>query len=269
MIKTRWHSIAYAVAALAVASPAAAQRVTLSGQSSGQRVTLSGQVVDAASGQPVPAATVEVRPRREKTVTDANGRFTLRTTQGEHVIVADALGYGTVLTPVTLSDATVQVDVALEKDPVLLEGIVATASRLKSRRNGYPYSVRSLEGLSIAASGAPNMEMFVKERMGVYFTECSQYQPGRAFATSRTRVPFALQGYQSCIYSRGGTAPTSVFVDEVRMPDPGALSLYSPAEVAAVEVYHNGEQIRVYTKWFMEWAARTNYRPLPLHVAVF
>ncbi|MFL5540137.1 MAG: carboxypeptidase-like regulatory domain-containing protein [Longimicrobiaceae bacterium] len=232
-------------------------------------MTLSGQVVDAASGQPVPAATVEVRPRRERTVTDAQGRFTLRTTQGEHVIVADALGYGTVLTPVTLSDATVQVDVALEKDPILLQGIVATASRLKSRRNGYPYAVRSLEGVSIAASGTPNMELFVKERMGVYFTECSRYQPGRAFATERTRVPFAIEGYQSCVYSRGSATPSSVFVDEVRMPDPGVLSLYSPAEVAAVEVYHNGEQIRVYTKWFMEWAARTNYRPLPLHVAVF
>ncbi|MFL5386971.1 MAG: carboxypeptidase regulatory-like domain-containing protein [Longimicrobiaceae bacterium] len=256
MIRTHWQSIACAIAALAAATPAAAQRVTL-----------SGQVVDAASGQPVSAATVEVRPRREKALTDAQGRFTIRTTQGEHVIVADALGYGTVMTPVTLSDAAVEVDVALEKNPVLLQGIVATASRLKSRRNSYPYAVRSLEANQIASSGAPNMELFVRERMGVYFTSCSNYTAGRAFATQRTRVPFALQGYQSCVYSRGGSIPSAVYVDEVRMPDPGVLSLYSPSEVAAVEVYQNGGQIRVYTRWFMEWAARTNYRPLPLHVA--
>lgn len=273
MLRTHWYSLTCAIAALALAAPASAQSVTLSGQGrdagSGQRVTLSGQVVDAASGQPVPAATVEVRPRRERVVTDAQGRFTLRTTRGEHVIVADALGYGTVLTPVTLSDATVQVDVALEKDPILLQGIVATVSRLKSRRNSYPYAVRSLEGVQLAATGAPNMEMLVRERLGVYFTECSTYMPGRSFATERTRVPFAVQGLDSCVYSRGGPTPSAVYVDEVRMPDPGVLSLYTPQEVASVEVYHNGEQIRVYTRWFMEWAARTNYRPLPLSVASF
>jgi hypothetical protein len=244
--------------AIAAAAPASAQRVTL-----------SGQVVDAVSGQPVPAATIEVRPRREKALTDAQGRFTIRTTQGEHVIVADALGYGTVMTPVTLSDAAVQVDVALEKDPVLLEGIVATASRLKSRRNSYPYAVRSLETAQIAASGAPDMSILVRERLGVYFTGCSNYVAGLAFATQPRRVPFALQGYQSCVYSRGGSVPSAVYIDEVRMPDSGVLTLYRPQEVAAVEVYRNGEQIRVYTRWFMEWAARTNYRPLPLHVAAF
>ena len=258
MIRSHWHSIAYAIAAIAVATPAAAQRVTL-----------SGQVVDAVSGQPIPAATVEVRPRREKAVTDAQGRFTIRTTRGERVIVADALGYGTVMTPVTLGDATVEVEVALEKDPVLLEGIVATASRLKSRRNSYPYAVRSLEAEQVAASGAPDMSILVRERLGVYFTSCSNYVPGRSFATSPARVPFALSGYQGCVWSRGGTTPSAVYIDEVRMPDSGVLALYRPHEVAAVEVYRSGEQIRVYTRWFMEWAARTNYRPMPLHVASF
>src|SRR5687768_6711617 len=69
MIRTHWRSIACAMAALLAASSASAQRVTL-----------RGQVVDAASGQPVPAAVVEVMPRRETAVTDAQGRFTLRTT---------------------------------------------------------------------------------------------------------------------------------------------------------------------------------------------
>src|SRR5215210_6190165 len=78
MIRTHWRSIACAMAALLAASSASAQRVTL-----------RGQVVDAASGQPVAAAVVEVMPRREQAVTDAQGRFTLRTTLGEHVIMAD------------------------------------------------------------------------------------------------------------------------------------------------------------------------------------
>jgi hypothetical protein len=272
MTRSHWQPIAWALAACLAAAPAAAQRAVsiATPSAAAQRATLSGRVVDAASGQPIPAAVVEVMPRREKALTDAQGRFTLRTTQGEHVIVADAMGYGSVMTPVTIGDAAVEAEVALEKDPVMLQGIVATASRLESRRRAYPHAVHSLDATQIAASGAPDIGMLVRGRLGVYFTECSRYSPGFALATSRRLDPFAdAGGYMSCVYSRGSAVPSAVYVDEVRMPDPGVLSLYSPQEVAAVEVYHNGEQIRVYTRWFMEWAARTNYRPLPLSMASF
>ena len=256
MTRTHWQSIACALAACLAAAPAAAQRATL-----------RGQVVDAASGQPVAAAVVEVMPRRERALTDAQGRFTVRTTLGDHVIMADAMGYGSVMSPVTVADATVDVDVALEKEPLMLEGLVATASRLESRRRAYPYAVHALNAAQIATSGAPDMSILVKERLGVYFTECSRYAPGFALATRRMLLP--VESYRSCVYSRGQAVYSSVYIDEVRMPDPGALALYAPQDVAAVEVYHNGEQIRVYTRGFMEWAARTNYRPLPLHAAVF
>ncbi|HEV7588005.1 MAG TPA: carboxypeptidase regulatory-like domain-containing protein [Longimicrobium sp.] len=259
MTRTHWQSIACALAALAAAAPATAQRATL-----------KGQVVDATSGQPIPAAVVEVMPRHEKALTDAQGRFTVRTTLGEHVIVADALGFGSAMTPVELADAEVEVQVALAKDPVMLERIVATASRLESRRRAYPRPVRVLNATEIAASGAPDISMLVRERLGVYFTECSRFAPGLALATSQRLDPFAgASGYMGCVYSRGGAVHSSIYVDEVRMPDTGILALYSPQEVAAVEVYHNGEQIRIYTRWFMEWAARTNYRPLPLSMASF
>ena len=241
MTRTHWQSIACALVACMAATPAAAQRATL-----------RGQVVDAASGQPVAAAVVEVMPRRERAMTDAQGRFTVSTTLGDHVIMADALGYGSVVTPVTLGEAEVQVEVALEKDPVMLEGIVATVNRLQTRRRAYPYSVRSLDATQIATSGAPDMTRLVHERLGVYFTSC-----GRSL------------GSTGCVYSRGSTVPARVYVDEARMPDAGALALYTPQDVAAVEVYHNGEQIRIYTRWFMEWAARNHYTPLPLAVASF
>ena len=236
---------------------------------SAQRVTLRGQVVDAASGQPVPAAVVEVMPRHEKAVTDAQGRFTLRTTMGEHVIMADALGYGDAIMPVTLGDATVDVQVTLEKDPVQLERIVVTASRLQSRRRAYPYAVRALSAQQIATSSAPNLETLVRERMGVFLTPCTGYASAGSLATRARLDPWAGSGFRNCVYSRGGTVTARVYIDEVRMPDPGALALYGPQDVAEVEVYHNGEQIRVYTRSFMEWAARNNYTPLPLAVASF
>jgi hypothetical protein len=263
MIRTHWRTIACALLASMAAAPAAAQRVSLGGQ----RVTLNGQVVDS-SGQPVAAAVVEVMPKHENAITDAQGRFRVRTTGGDHVIVADALGYHSVVLPVTLGDDTVEVQVTLEKDPVMLQGIVATASRLQSRRRSYPYAVRSLSAAQIATSGAPNMELLVRERLGVYFTSCTGYASAGALAARSRFDPFT-GGFNGCVYSRGSSIPSRVYVDEVRMPDSGALALYSPEDVAEVEVYHNGEQIRVYTRWFMEWAARNNFSPLPLAVASF
>lgn len=256
MKRTHWQTVACALAALAAATPAAAQRATL-----------KGQVVDASSGQPIAAALIEVMPRREQAVTDAQGNFTLRTTLGEHVIVADALGYGTAMQAVTIGDAEAVVEVSLEKDPILLQGIVATASRLESRRRAYPYSVRALSSQQIAASGAPNMEIFVRERFGVHFTTC---RPG---STTRGALGAFVgynmsgaSGYQGCVYSRGSYAPSRVYIDEVRMPDPGALALYQPGDIAEVEVFRSGEEVRLYTRWWVEWAARNNFRPLPLGV---
>jgi hypothetical protein len=258
MIRTHWQSIACAIAAILAATPASAQRVIL-----------RGQVVDAASGQPVPAAIIEVMPRREQAVTDAQGRFTLRTTPGEHVIMADALGYGSAIMPVTLGDATVDVQVTLDKDPVQLERLVVTASRLESRRRAYPYAVRALSAEQIATSSAPNLETLVRERMGVFLTPCSGYASAGSLATRARFDPWAGGGNRNCVYSRGGSVTSRVYIDEVRMPDAGALALYGPRDVAEVEVYQNGAQIRVYTRSFMEWAARNNYTPLPLAVASF
>jgi hypothetical protein len=257
MNRTHWQSIACALAAILAATPAAAQRATL-----------RGQVIDAASGQPIAAAVIEVMPRRDRAVSDAQGRFTLRTTLGDHVIMADALGYESAVQPVTVGDSEVEVQVGLDRDPVLLQGIVATASRLQSRRRAHPYAVRALSAPQIATSGSPNLEILVRERFGVYYTPCSGFAASGSLATRSRLDPFA-GGFHNCVYSRGGTVPARVYIDEVRMPNVGALALYSPQDVAEVEVYQNGAQIRVYTRWFMEWAARNNYSPLPLSVASF
>jgi hypothetical protein len=256
MKRTHWQIVACALVALAAAAPASAQRVTL-----------RGQVVDASSGQPIAAALIEVMPRREQAVTDAEGRFTVRTTLGEKVIVADALGYGTAMQAVTIGDTEAEVDVSLEKDPILLQGIVATASRLESRRRAYPYSVRALSAQQIAASGAPNMDIFVRERFGVQFTSCRPASATRgALGAFVSYNMGGASGYQGCVYSRGTYAPSRVYIDEVRMPDPGALALYQPGDIATVEVYRGGEEVRLYTRWWMEWSARNNFRPLPLGV---
>jgi hypothetical protein len=243
-MRTRWTTLGCLIAGCIAAIPAAAQ----------ERVTLSGQVVDAASGQPIAAAQVEVRPRRERVLTDAHGNFRLRTTAGEHVIVASAMGYGSALTPVTLADATVELEVSLEKNPILLEGIVATVNRLERRRRAYPYPVRALETAEIATSGAGSIGQLVQSRLGVTFVACRN-------TSNRMRILFG--DFPECVHERGTTTRAVVYIDDVRMFGVNALSMYSPEEVAVVESYRHGQMIRVYTRWYIEHAAR-GYQPLPM-----
>ena len=70
-----------------------------------------------------------------------------------------------------------------------------------------------------------------------------------------------------CVYVRGSAEPLRVYVDETRMPDATALALYTPSELAGVEFYPSSAQVRVYTRWFIEWAAKRDYRPMPLTIA--
>jgi hypothetical protein len=242
MITTRWQSIGYLIACCVAATPAAAQSVTL-----------SGQVIEVGSGQPIATALVEVKPERERVLTDAQGRFHVNTTLGEHVVVVSALGYDAVLTPMTFTGPQGQVEVALKKDPIRLEAVVASASQLDTRRRGVPFSVRTLDVAQIATSNAPDLSRLVEDRLGVRFVACSQSNP---------RMRRMMEFFKDCVRLRGGTAPATVFVDEVQMASVQALTTYAPQDVALVEVYRNGVQIRVYTRKFMERPATMAFRPI-------
>jgi hypothetical protein len=233
----RWHAATCIAAALLAAAPAAAQRVTL-----------RGQVVDAQSGQPIPAAVVELMPRHETVLTDAQGRFTVKSQRGDHGVVADAMGYSGFIGAVSMPSDTNEVKLTLQRDPVMLAGITATVDRLRSRRRAAPYAVRTLDAVQIATSGAPDAYTLVQERLGVYFTPCLR------------------SAGSTCIYARGRQQPASVVVDEMWVPDAFVLRTYAPADIALVESYRNGAQIRLYTRWWMDRAARYHIQPLPLYV---
>ncbi|HEX3528051.1 MAG TPA: carboxypeptidase regulatory-like domain-containing protein [Thermoanaerobaculia bacterium] len=66
--------------------------------------TVSGQVVDAATGLPIPGATVRITGTGDATATDAAGNFTLTRAAGIYTLTATAAGYLPATTlPFTLS----------------------------------------------------------------------------------------------------------------------------------------------------------------------
>ena len=68
-----------------------------------------------------------------------------------------------------------------------------------------------------------------------------------------------------CTIRRGRRTQVELCIDE--MPTYGATSAlesYDSSELYLVEVYNRGQQVRVYTRWFVESALRGGRRLQPL-----
>lgn len=255
---TRFHAtrtLAFAAALAAFAAlPAAAQRVPAEGQrgaaAGGQRTSVTGVVVDSATGAPLAGATVRATGTPFATVARDDGRFELRGLRpGDHLLTVDFLGYGAALRLVTLEGAGAAADLGtlrLPPQPVLLEALEVTVSRIAQRRRRHTKSVRAMEGRDLVgvAGSARNV---VEQRLGVVPTRCLMAYSATDGPTSSGR----------CMLTRGTFRPISVVVDE--RPALGGLDeldLYPAHELYAVEVYPADATIRVYTKDFVERVAR-------------
>lgn len=235
---TRWQTCMIALSLAIAARPAAAQAPAV----------VRGQVVDAASGNAIAGAVVHVGDRNLG-VSDAQGRFTVsRLAAGEYTVWATAMGYDMGSAELEVPFDSITVTLALEANPVRLEAIVATASRFESRTRAYPRSVNVFREQQIRNAASSNVADFVITRAMLRRGGCGMGE--------------------ACAMIRGRLQPVVVIVDEVRlMGGLEILSTFQTWQIARVEVFNGGGEVRVYTKSFLEWAARTNYRPLPLFLA--
>lgn len=213
-----------------------------------QRAVVRGRVIDAQSGKPVPGATVHLGSDHSA-VADAQGRFEIgRVSPGTQTVWARGMGYGVAASEIVVPQDSVRVELAIDPDPVRLEALVATVNRFEVRTRGYARAMRVFRESEMRTAAAGDMREFVLWRTGMRRAACGS---GRY-----------------CVMIRGRAQEPAVFIDEVRLAaGMDLLTTVRPWEVARVEVYAGGAQIRVYTRRFMDWAARTNYRPLPLHLA--
>ncbi len=226
--------LAVLLSALAAARPGAAQQAAES-----PVVPVSGQVVDRSTGQPLAGAFVELPGSRQEALSDEQGRFTFRRVRpGEHAVVVSLLGYADLERTVAVAAGQPALSLALEPDPVVLEGLTVNLNVLEQRRNRVAVSSRAYDRTQIRRSAARNMEAFVRGPGGVPAVTCR-----RAFA-------------DACVYSRGRFEPVAVYLDEMPIYSLDHLTAIQPEEVERVEVYQNGRQVRVYTSWFMEQVAR-------------
>jgi hypothetical protein len=240
------------LAACAATTGLQAQSVPSGGQanarSSGQ-LYIEGRVLTSA-GAPLALASVEIAALDIATLTNDEGRFRLEgVTPGTHPVIVGLMGYETRVVTVEVGSGAAPLEVRLTPDPVMLERITVTANRFEARMRGVPFSVRVMDKREVMGSAAPDAANFVSRRGGLVPAPCR----------NRTQT--------DCVQVRGISVQPRVYIND--FPAVGGLAMLGviPAqEISRVEVIQGGAMIRVYTDEFMEWAAKHNYRPVPIGI---
>jgi hypothetical protein len=98
------------------------------------QVTVSGVVTDAETGDALPGANVVVEGTTFGTATDQNGRYSLSVPSGTHTFTASFIGYDDAEAVVTVRNAAVTLNFALDFTSQQLEALEVFASRAVERK---------------------------------------------------------------------------------------------------------------------------------------
>jgi hypothetical protein len=227
-------------------------------------VDVTGVVGDAATGQPIVGAVVELTDLSRKTVTLEGGRFVLfDLPPGPHDLRVSMLGYADweETTPMEHLDL---LRIGLLPKPVALENIKVTVDRLERQRKASAMSVTAVDRDDLVRS--PYGDMASEIRVELESKTTAQRVPCSAGGSMLTQERELAAGLgdplQLCVRWRGTVIQPTIVIDDFPA-DFATLSTYHPAELFAVEFYRNGQCIRAYTTRFIE----RGVRPLPVAAA--
>ncbi len=194
------------------------------------RATVRGRVTEADAGAPVAGAAVEVAGIGARTVADSAGRFTLRLPAGAHVFTFSRLGYASLREEVEVQDGD-QLDVAMLRRPVLLEGLRVSADLLERRRHRAVVASRVLDRDQIAIGG---------------------YSNAAQAALSGFNIAGCGAG-GSCAVVRGRRRSVRVFVNDFQAyGGMEELRTYPVSEIYRLEWFPSAAMVRAYTLGYVE-----------------
>ena len=212
-----------------------------------------GVVRDATTQRYLEGARVAIEGIAGGTLTDSRGAFEVVGDVGPLDLRVEQFGYEGVVVRVEVeAEPGASVEVALDPEPFMLEGITVVADglakmveRIESRRNAAGTSVRAFELDDLMSSPAWDIDELL------------------TFGTTLTTVPCPPDSDSDlCIRHLGRVVSPIVCFDDVPLHGGfDQLSGYPLHQFYLVEIFGRGTVLKVYTHWYMERVARS---PRPL-----
>jgi len=173
VLRSYLRSLVWGAAGLILAFPAAAVA---------QHATLRGTVTAATSHDPVAGACVALRPPACAALTDAHGEYVIRDIPtGSATVTFTAMGQSPRTDTVSLAaGATDTLDVALDPGPLLLSGLVVTATRNVTEATKVATTVDVLSPVQIQQSPARESQDLLREIPSVELPRTSSLVGGTA-----------------------------------------------------------------------------------------
>ena len=134
-----------------------------------QQGTIGGQVIDAETGGPLAAATVEARGQGGRQGSNEEGRFTLTVSPGTHSVVVTLIGYETARVDgvEVVAGSTTELNIALRSRALMLNPVVVTVSRRQEKALDAPASVSIVSSDEVARIAAVTVADHVATLPGV------------------------------------------------------------------------------------------------------
>lgn len=131
---------------------------------------VSGTVYDTAKPEPMVGATVLVQSKNEATITDADGKFTIKAKEGD-VLLVQFMGY--VDQKITVGKAATY-DVVMRPDSEQLSEVIVTALGLKREKRSLGYAATDVSGEMLSQSQSSNWLTGLQGKVaGVQFNSAS------------------------------------------------------------------------------------------------
>ncbi len=216
----------------------------------GGRSVLAGRVVDAASGEPLDGARVNLPGLARSVETDEEGRFVLsRLLPGEHAMEISRLGYATRWESAELgADQRVEVEVALSTEPIELEPIEVRVEPRVQRLELAGFYQRRMLGFGqflaqeqIEASPGADVSDLFTNFSGIRWVDSGGFPRTYHIALTRPQASsFIARTQRTCF--------PAVWIDDVQLTQGGSEPAdlnrrLTPEQVAGIEVYSGAGQV--------------------------
>ena len=117
------------------------------------KTTLKGHVTDE-NGEPLIGATVNVKGTEERTVTDIDGNYTLRTSASHPTVIVSYLGYRNKELKASGSSS---LEIIMQPDQQSIDEVVVTALGIKREKKMLGYSVQDIKADALNTTGDPSV----------------------------------------------------------------------------------------------------------------